>query len=79
MGKLFFTMMNVFAELEANLLSERVKRRLEVLRAHGRSPIDEEKKEKIKKLYNTNEYSIDDIFRISQVNKSITYNTVKNK
>jgi DNA invertase Pin-like site-specific DNA recombinase len=32
MGKMFFTMMSAFAELEANLLSERTKKVLEVAR-----------------------------------------------
>ena len=36
MGKMFFTMMSAFAELEANLLSERTKKGLEAARARGR-------------------------------------------
>lgn len=35
MGKMFFTMMSAFAELEANLLSERTKKGLEAARARG--------------------------------------------
>jgi DNA invertase Pin-like site-specific DNA recombinase len=35
MGKMFFTMMSAFAELEANLLSERTKKGLESARARG--------------------------------------------
>lgn len=33
---MFFTMMSAFAELEANLLSERTKKGLDVARARGR-------------------------------------------
>ncbi len=36
MGKMFYTMMSAFAELEANLLSERTKKGLEAARARGR-------------------------------------------
>lgn len=36
MGKMFFTMMSAFAELEANLLSERTKKGLASARARGR-------------------------------------------
>ena len=36
MGKMFFTMMSAFAELEANLLSERTKKGLESARSRGR-------------------------------------------
>ncbi len=36
MSKMFFTVMSVFAELEANLLSERTKKGLEATRARGR-------------------------------------------
>src|SRR5699024_977279 len=36
MGKMFFTMMSAFAELEANLLSERTKRELEAQRERKR-------------------------------------------
>ncbi len=40
MVKIFFTMMSVFAELEANLLSERTKKGLEAARARGQKMED---------------------------------------
>lgn len=40
MGKMFFTMMSAFAELEANLLSERTKKGLEAARARGQKVVD---------------------------------------
>ncbi|MGX0512986.1 DNA invertase Pin-like site-specific DNA recombinase [Staphylococcus hominis] len=40
MDKIFFTMMSAFAELEANLLSERTKKELDVARARGRKRDD---------------------------------------
>ncbi|KKD22733.1 hypothetical protein XA22_02570 [Staphylococcus cohnii subsp. cohnii] len=55
MGKMFFTMMSAFAELEANLLSERTKKGLEAARARGRkggrSSLPDHKKREIKFLY----------------------------
>ncbi len=48
MGKMFFTMMSAFAELEANLLSERTRKGLESARARGnmggRKAMPQEKK-----------------------------------
>ena len=54
MGKMFFTMMSAFAELEANLLSERTKKGLEAARARGRKggrPSLPDYKKEIKFLY----------------------------
>lgn len=55
MGKVFFTMMSAFAELEANLLSERTKKGLEAARARGRRggrpSLPDYKKREIKFLY----------------------------
>lgn len=83
MGKMFFTMMSAFAELEANLLSERTKKGLDSARARGRKggrpPIDEETKEIVCKLYYSREYTIDDICRMTKVSKTSIYNIIKEK
>ena len=82
MGKMFFTLMSAFAELEANLLSERTKKGLDAARSRGRKggrpPIDNSKKELIKKLYESKEYSIDEICKIADVSKTSIYNIVNN-
>lgn len=81
MGKMFFTLMSAFAELEANLLSERTKKGLDAARSRGRKggrpPIDEEKKELIRKLYNSKDYSINEICKITNVSKTSVYNITK--
>lgn len=81
MGKMFFTMMSAFAELEANLLSERTKKGLESARARGRKggrpPINEEIKELVRKLYYSREYTIDDICKMTKVSKTSLYNIIK--
>lgn len=61
MGKMFFTMMSVFAELEANLLSERTKKGLEAARARGRKggrpSLPDHKKREIKFLYDEQKFT----------------------
>lgn len=83
MGKMFFTMMSAFAELEANLLSERTKKGLDSARARGRKggrpPINEETKKLVRKLYYSREYTIDDICRMTKVSKTSIYNIIKEK
>ena len=82
MGKMFFTLMSAFAELEANLLSERTKKGLDAARSRGRKggrpPIEEDKKALIRKLYNSREYSIDEICKITNVSKTSIYNVINN-
>ncbi|WP_210136625.1 recombinase family protein, partial [Staphylococcus sp. GDK8D68P] len=82
MGKMFFTLMSAFAELEANLLSERTKKGLDAARSRGRKggrpAIDEAKKELIKKLYYSKDYSINEICKIANVSKTSIYNVLKN-
>lgn len=81
-GKLFYTLMSAFAELEANLISERTKKGLESARARGnfggRKPMKEEKREYIKMLYNSKKYSIKEIEQKAGVSKSTIYRIVGN-
>ena len=77
MGKMFFTMMSAFAELEANLLSERTKKGLDSARARGRvggrPAISDQKKEMIKSLYNSKNYSGKEITKMVGVSRSTIY------
>lgn len=81
MGKMFFTMMSAFAELEANLLSERTKKGLESARARGkkggRPKISDEKIEMIKSLYNSKEYTGEKIARIANVSRATIYRVIQ--
>lgn len=65
MGKMFFTMMSAFAELEANLLSERTKKGLEAVRARGRKggrpSLPDHKKREIKFLYDEQNLTCEEI------------------
>lgn len=83
MGKMFFTMMSAFAELEANLLSERTKRGLASARARGRKGgrpgISENKKDMIKSLYNSKEYTGEEIAKMAGVSRGTVYRIIKKK
>lgn len=80
MGKMFFTMMSAFAELEANLLSERTKKGLESARSRGRvggrPAIPNQKKEMIKSLYNSRNYSGEEIAKMVGVSRSTIYKVI---
>src|SRR5699024_11843372 len=62
MGKMFFTMMSAFAELEANLLSERTKKGLASAssrgRMGGRPKFPKDKRETVISLYESKKYTI---------------------
>ena len=81
MGKMFFTMMSAFAELEANLLSERTKKGLAAARSRGRlggrPSISEERKDLIIRLYNSKDYTGEEIARMAGVSRGTIYNIIK--
>lgn len=81
MGKMFFTMMSDFAELEANLLSERTKKGLAAARSRGRlggrPSISEERKDLIIRLYNSKDYTGEEIARMAGVSRGTIYNIIK--
>ncbi|HDE8678967.1 TPA: recombinase family protein [Staphylococcus aureus] len=81
MGKMFFTMMSAFAELEANLISERTKKGLEVARARGlkggRKGMSQDKKDYIKHLYDTKEYTGKEIAKKTNVSRDTVYRILR--
>lgn len=83
MGKMFFTMMSAFAELEANLLSERTKKGLASARARGklggRPKISQDKEKMIISLYNSKEHTINEIITMTGVSRGTIYNVIKKK
>ncbi|AKL93481.1 TPA: recombinase family protein [Staphylococcus aureus] len=82
MGKMFFTMMSAFAELEANLLSERTKKGLESARARGRlggrPSIPDHKKREVKFLYDEQKMTVAEIATTTKVSQASIYRIVKN-
>lgn len=81
MGKMFFTMMSAFAELEANLISERTKKGLEVARSRGlkggRKGMSQDKKDYIKHLYDTKEYTGKEIAKRTNVSRDTVYRILR--
>lgn len=82
MGKMFFTMMSAFAELEANLLSERTKKGLDAARVRGRKggrpSLPDHKKREIKFLYDEQKLTGEEIAKQTGVSRSTVYRIVKN-
>lgn len=83
MGKMFFTMMSAFAELEANLLSERTKKGLASARSRGklggRPKISQDKERMIISLYNNKEYTINEIISMTGVSRGSIYRIINEK
>ncbi|GAA3721405.1 recombinase family protein [Salinicoccus jeotgali] len=83
MGKMFFTMMSAFAELEANLLSERTKKGLDAARARGRSGgrprISEDKEKVLLSLYDSKSYTINEIIKITGLSKGTIYRIINDR
>ncbi len=81
MGKVFFTMMSAFAELEATLLKERTKKGLEAARARGRiggrKPLPDHKKRQIKFLYDERIMTGQQIADATGVSRMTVYRVVK--
>lgn len=81
MGKMFFTMMSAFAELEANLLSERTKKGLSAARAQGkiggRPRLPDHKRRQIKFLYNEQKLTGQEIAEQTGVSRTTVYRVIK--
>lgn len=79
-GKMFFTMMSAFGELEADLLSERTRKGLESARARGRKggrpPIKDETKNMIKSLYESKKYTGEEIAKMANVSRTTIYKVI---
>lgn len=81
MGKMFFTMMSAFAELEANLLSERTKKGLDSARARGRTGgrprLPDHKRREIKFLYDEKKLTGAEIAEQTGVSRTTVYRVIK--
>lgn len=82
MGMFFFTIMGAFAEMEAELIRERVNAGLKAAKENGkilgRPPINKNKDLAIH-LYQTTALSITDIAKKTQVSRTTIYRYLKNE
>lgn len=81
MGRFFFRIMASIAELERDIISERTKAGLSAARARGRNggrPAANEKKVKLAiKMYNSKDYSINQIVEATGISQSTLYRKLR--
>lgn len=82
-GKMFFTIIAAFAELERSMILERTKAGLEAARARGRvggrPPKDSKLVEKAIKMYESKKFSLKEIQDITSVSKHTLYKYLKER
>lgn len=82
MGEMLLTMMSGFAQLERDLIADRTRKGLESARARGRvggrpSVMSSKKIERIQKMYDSKQYTMQDIEDMEGVNKRTIYRHLK--
>ncbi|MBA2851169.1 DNA invertase Pin-like site-specific DNA recombinase [Methanococcus maripaludis] len=82
-GKLLFTIFAGLAEFERDLISERVKSGLNAARSRGklggRPTVTNEKIKLALKMYDSKEYSINEILKATGISKSTLYNYLEKR
>ncbi|MBA2853474.1 DNA invertase Pin-like site-specific DNA recombinase [Methanococcus maripaludis] len=82
-GKLLFTIFAGLAEFERDLISERVKSGLNAARSRGklggRPTVRDEKINLALKMYDSKEYSINEILKATGISKSTLYNYLEKR
>ena len=82
MGKMVFTMMAGFAEMERDLIRERTAEGLKAARARGRHggrpSVDKEKLDLAIRMYKSNNCSIAEIVRATGISRATLYSYLKN-
>ncbi|MBB6402473.1 DNA invertase Pin-like site-specific DNA recombinase [Methanococcus maripaludis] len=82
-GKLLFTIFAGLAEFERDLISERVKSGLNAARSRGklggRPTVGDEKINLALKMYDSKEYSINEILKATGISKSTLYNYLEKR
>lgn len=84
MGMLLFSICAAFAQMERELIAERVKAGLESARRKGRrggrpKALTDEKKKKLKLLLETNKFSISQICEMAGISRSVYYRAISNE
>ena len=80
-GKLLFTLISAHAQFERDVIADRTREGLASAWARGRKggrpPADEESVKKAVKLYNTGEYTVNEIQELTGVRKTTLYKNLK--
>ena len=80
-GKFLFTLMSAISQFERDVIAERTREGLRSARARGRTggrpKINQNSIKKAIKLYNTQQYSINEIEELTGVKKSTLYRYIK--
>lgn len=84
MGMLLFSICAAFAQMEKELIAERVKAGLESARRKGRrggrpKALTDEKKKKLKSLLETNKFSGSQIYEMAGISRSVYYRSISNE
>jgi DNA invertase Pin-like site-specific DNA recombinase len=82
MGKMFFSILSVFAEFEVDLLRLRTKEGMAVARAkgklRGRQPkLSARQQHELRKMYATGEYTVADLAELFSVARATVYRTLR--
>lgn len=80
MGKFFFTIMSAFAEMEADLIRERVLSGIAAARANGKvlgRPAKNKNMKEVIKLYKETEISISEIANLNEISRPTVYRYLK--
>ena len=81
MGKLFFNIIATFAEFEADLIKLRTREGMAVARAKGKlrgkkSKLSDRQQKELRRMYDTNDYSISDLAELSSISRPTVYRTL---
>ncbi len=82
MGKLFFNILATFAEFEADLIRLRTREGMAVARAKGKlrgkkPKLSDRQQKELRRMYDTNDYSISDLAELFSVSRPTVYRTLK--
>ena len=84
MGMLLFSICAAFAQMERELIAERVKAGLESAKREGRrggrpKSLTDEKEKKLKSLLETKKFSVSQICEMAGISRSVSYRSISNE
>jgi DNA invertase Pin-like site-specific DNA recombinase len=82
MGKMFFTILAVFAEFEIDLLRMRTREGMAIARAKGRlrgrqPKLSAKQQAELRRMHKTGDYSITDLAELFSISRPTVYRTLR--